>query len=345
MQYDLYRLLARILGSPTINPDVDRLVIDINNIKKLTELAIRNKMILVYYNRLKNKLNLNSELPQELTNLAKWYEKRNFLQKEELKNVIDASNKKGIDFMVIKTIKPFVYTPDDIDILLPRKNFKDFINLLKEKGYRLIKEGIPEVTMSKTVDGVIIDFDVHHMISASYIKYIDINRVWNNKIESKIDDYYVYIPSIEDDITISIGHSVLKELNMLYSDFYYAIYYLNKHKIESALDNIRNEGLDFAYMVYMITANVLHSIHFGVSYNFPTLLDKNYKLLESDISNKPVLPYAYPFKFIVDSYKYKIWSEVKKGNISILKQVVRFPFAKGGDIFYRYISNRKSMHV
>jgi hypothetical protein len=159
---------------------------------------------------------------KKLQGTEEWQErKRRFmLQRDAIKEFAEIAEKLGLRYIIVKTFKLFPYVPDDVDILIIDINLMSgVINELKKRGYFIRKIGTPEVTIRKVANKTYVDLDIHHKMAAGNYIYYDAFTLWRNRRKITIDGYQIYVPSPQDECVITMAHAVLKEFEILLSDF------------------------------------------------------------------------------------------------------------------------------
>jgi hypothetical protein len=178
--------------------------------------------------QIKNELIVNKVLyfaglyNKKLQDTEEWQERKRrlVLQRDAIKEFAEIAEKLGLRYIIIKTFKLFPYVPDDVDILIIDTNLMSgLINELKKRGYFIRKIGTPEVTIRKVANKTYVDLDIHHKMAAGNYIYYDIFTLWQNHKKLIIDGYQIYVPSPQDECIITMAHAVLKEFEILLSDF------------------------------------------------------------------------------------------------------------------------------
>jgi hypothetical protein len=173
---------------------------------------------------------------KKLQDTEDWQErKRRFmLQRDAIKEFAEIAEKLGLRYIIVKTFKLFPYVPDDVDILVMDTNLMSgVINELKKRGYFIRKIGTPEVTIRKVANKTYVDLDIHHKMAAGNFIYYDAFTLWLNRRKITIDGYQIYVPSPQDECVITIAHAVLKEFEILLSDFLQTYLCIKQNYIET----------------------------------------------------------------------------------------------------------------
>jgi len=227
--------LLRIVGSPGIarkEPFTD----DAESLE-LYDLAVKNKIPLLYLEELKRqgKLNkLKAKLDEEREKYLKFI--------GGVERVSKIFNAAGIEYTLFKTIKPYPAVPGDIDIVILGDShmLERSIEILQEAGYKFIGATNPGPSVEDLIDpkdDIIVD--LQEEISLSYLIYMDKNKFWDQIIEIKLptgEKIKNLTPEI--DLAIVIIHSLTEHLYTL-GDFYTFIYRLaemNEKDINNFID-------------------------------------------------------------------------------------------------------------
>ena len=159
---------------------------------------------------------------KKLQETEEWQERKRrlMLQRDAIKEFAEIAEKLSLRYLIVKTFKLFPYVPDDVDILIIDANLMSgVINELKKRGYFIRKIGTPEVTIRKVANKTYVDLDIHHKMAAGNYIYYDAFTLWQNHKKITIDGYQIYVPSPQDECVITMAHAVLKEFEILLSDF------------------------------------------------------------------------------------------------------------------------------
>ncbi len=237
---------------------------------------------------------------------------------ETLEIIARASIETSARIIVFKTFKSFNYVPDDIDILvLDKRSIDRVIEYFRRHGYSIHKPGTPEITIRKVVDGTFVDIDVHRVVAAGTYEYIDSSVLWLSRNKLYINDLFIYTPSIEVDLVLCAGHSVLKELFILLSDLYH-IYMLSRNRPDVVLRAIELSRYLGLYNALMIQLKLVYRIFYMRS------LDA-------------ILPYRIPYIHIVKSYHENILYRLKYNGLKTIKELLLIPGSKGFKIAFKHL--------
>ena len=314
-----------------------------------TEIAVKNKIILSFYEKY---LDLGINIPDSMHKVAATFKKRKEGQREAIGELLQISDALGIEFMVVKTLKPFNYVGDDIDLLVSNNHsLKLLINALRSHGYFIRKVGTPEIIVRKYILNVPIDLDIHHQLSAGYIPYISARDVWNKRIKKKIDGYEVYAPAPMHEMLITVGHSLLKELRMTLADFYHLLIVLKNLKLDDLYHEAAKHGLGNALRIFISVANRFHKYFYheevivGINRECVKFIDIHDTIIRHRILKlKYDMPYVYPIELLFLAYADKFKHEVSERGFNAVLDFMRTPSAKGINLILDYLSKEYTYH-
>jgi hypothetical protein len=349
MNLDALRLIAH-----TIQPieDIDKRILhDEKLLSEAIAIAKKNKVFLAFYTGLTN---LHLRVPNYAREMAKKEFKRKTLYEEALVEIAEAAERENIEFMVFKSIKPFPYVGDDIDVFIPNnEDFRAFIEVFRGLGYQSLGEGPPEETMAKRVQGFSIMIDVHRAFSASYIPYVDGARVWRRRVKRRFNGFDIFVPSIEDEILILAGHSLLKEFKMNLAEFFNAVILLPKVDWEKLSKLALAEKMGCALEIFMYILRHLYKTIYHkyiLFHNFNALSDGYllkvaFKVIDDDLKDEINMPYHYPLSLPTIAYLSKLEESIVSGGralLNILLGFARAPFTskEGVNVLWKYIASR-----
>jgi hypothetical protein len=168
---------------------------------KLMDLASLNKIELLY-------AQLTESEKEE--SLIKKYD-------ETIKTIIEISNdfnENGLNYAIFKTIKPFPYTPSDIDILIAYNDLEQAKTILSHRGYTSIAKDIFCTTMYKDMN-----IDLYLEPSVANLPYLRSGILMQGKKATKLDQLNVTVLSNEAEFIAVSCHSFYKEQMFTLNDF------------------------------------------------------------------------------------------------------------------------------
>lgn len=286
--------LIRIVGSPLIL-NGGRLPTDSDESLELYELAIRNKIPLLYLEALKRQGKLN-ELKAKYKEENAGY--RRFMNAiARLTKILESA---GVEYVIFKTIKPYPGMPTDIDLLIlgDDEQYKKTLEILLKAHYPNIASDIVNMTTlsteddyKKAVDTLMkptyladplknisptgtdfldpeysIDIDLQRELAVSYVIYMDKNRSENHLIRTKLlNGQEVNTLTPEFELATVIAHSLVEQMYLL-GEYYSILYYLSRMDEQGVgrfIDAVKENRLEVAARVFTAVTAELHRAAFG----------------------------------------------------------------------------------
>ncbi|RLG83530.1 MAG: hypothetical protein DRO40_04370 [Thermoprotei archaeon] len=245
---------------------------------------------------------------------------------EQIKSIIEVmelAESLGIRVLVVKTLKPFDYVPDDIDVLIIDDNaLKTLVNALLNREYFIRKKGTPEITLRRITNNTFVDLDIHAKMGAGPYEYIDKYYLWNRRIYRKLNNIDVATPNDVDELLITIAHAVLKEFTITLADIMH-IASLNKDTVNEAMLQSRYIGLSKS-LKYILS----------LAYRTLALSLKIHK--RHDISTLKY-PHKIPIPVIISTYSENLEYRLKVHGLKPIKEMFKAPSSKGIATLLRYV--------
>jgi len=254
---------------------------------------------------LKNKvLYLAGLVNDRLQSAKEWKElaRRKKLQRSALIEFVDATEKIGARYVVVKTFKLFPYVPDDIDILvLDSQAIGDVVAELVKRGFKIRSKGTSEVTISKVACKTFADLDIHSKIAAGEYSYYPIELIWRNSMKVTVDGVRLNVASWEDECIITMAHAIMKEFEILASDLLHVMLCEKKGCIKYEL--LEATGHVKTYEVFS-------------------------KIRQRIIQNNEVLPFKIPLWVAALLYVYNMKHRIGAEKLKPVRELMEFPKAK-----------------
>jgi hypothetical protein len=317
-----------------------------------TDIALSNKIFFPFYEEL---IKVQREIPEYISKIANEKLKRKKLYDEALIEIIETSSRKDVKFMIFKTIKPFTYIGDDIDIFLPSTELRFFISLLEKHGYHLLGHGPGETTLGKRVLDEHIVIDIHKDFSASFIPYVDKNRVWLEKREINFDGHKIYVPSLLNELLIIASHSVLKEFQINLADFFYTLFLSKEINWRKLYLLAHTENMYYTLIIFLGAIKNIYELLYCHQPSFsnlplndtslPIILKASNRILRNDIFRVAYMPYRYRVNLPAIAYIDKFRGELLSGHgndpLTFLLNILRAPFTskEGISILWKYMKS------
>jgi hypothetical protein len=281
---------------------------------------------LVNYARINKVLYVLGLYEKRLRDTPYWRElcRRRVEQRKSIIEVVDIAENLGLRILIVKTLKPFPYVPDDVDILVVDNDINQLVTVLRQKGYQLLKIGTPEVTLRKVVNRTYVDLDIHIEMGAGPYKYISKQYLWRRHTYKVLSDRKVPVPNDVDELLITIAHSVLKEFSINLADIFHVIF-TDGETLSIAYHQSTQVGLSKAFK---FTSNIAVRVIQSVS-------------KDSKNSSKRELLSLFPMRVhplvIASSYVENLSYRLRFDGINPFKELIKAPSSKGIGKILRYI--------
>lgn len=283
----------------------------------IVELAFKNKVPLLLYERLQQ-FELNKHLPEHYRTRIRRLREKLRLYMKIMDELMRLAFNNSIDLVFVKTIKPFEYVGDDIDVLTSKEDYSKLIELARKKlNFKVEGWGPSETTLYKYIGGAKLMLDIHYKLASSSMSYVDTSNVLKMKkmisIEYEGITTKVPIPIPEYSILITSAHALLKELRINLADLLEINMRLKSCNTRLLQKLATNEGLK----------NTLHTM-------------SKYLRKLHNIYDIPLLPCNIEPIELTKCYMEKIINRLKKGK---LVEVLGLPLTniKGYGILIKYL--------
>ncbi len=282
--------------------------------ERLLRLVKRNKVLLRVCHL--------SSFPTEAINAAKQDVKEAF----ELYHLIgDALSDRGVSYISIKSFDSLPDMGHDVDLLVP-----DRVDFLKAERLLLndYKARPSELThcdkmvgkFSCFLPGYKLDFEIYPNVSQLGEKYLDLNRVINEKKKTIIDGREAWFASSSDRILIRVIHAVFRHKSIKLSDILDFLKLLKTTSELELLDKVQETRICEAFLYYL--ACVDRFLAACSIENSPLRqLQKNaedrfgYDRLRLFENDRLILPYRIPTLAIILLYLFKAGREGSAGRL------------------------------
>lgn len=335
--------LLRTIGSPFASEQ--ELSENKDENLELYDCAEKNKIGLLYLEVLKKDGCLNK--------LQSEYEKHKKNQIEHLTTAIRISNllnSKKVKYAVIKSIMPFPYVPNDVDILIfdSPNQFEKIINTAKISGYDIIGEAPMEVMIhdarnekhKNPKEKDIYDIDLYRELGAINIIYFDKTKLEKHVTETELFEENIKVLRPGAELATVLVHSIFPEQIFTLHLYYTTLHYLSKMNAEDIMDFItiaKENNITFAVKTVLSIIAILHAVAHG-------FIPKKLKILTSELGmnkfektklQKKLLatPHIYMFSTIIITLLEKmrerkaaksiVWQMLKMSNPKTMLYVVR----------------------
>jgi len=241
--------LVKSIGLPGL---IEGKVPPLNKAYSLLQLAERNKMLLLFLESLTNLI----KYPCLEVQLSRYRDK----YRKTLDLITLASSlleESGIHYTIFKTLKPFPYTPADIDILLwSSEDLARASQILKKKGFKPLGRDLYGLTMFSVDHSLNVDLTTQ--VAASSFIYLGKSALIEHSIEARIHGFKVQTLQPCADLVAVAAHCLYKEQMYTLSDYY--TFVLSSQYYQQALQLAENTHTKFALetalkLTYGITVN------------------------------------------------------------------------------------------
>jgi hypothetical protein len=180
---------------------------------EMLDLARKNKLADLYFDRLPEAIK-DHEYIKEIINKRR---RRKEAWHRTLTETLRALNEIGVKYALFKTLKPFHFLPNDIDVLIFDEKFLvDVEEALVNIGYKPNRPE-PYVVSLKSPHGIEVEF--HKNLSISYIVYLDRSILKPHVTFKNVDGVSIPTLSPAAELLCTIAHSIFKENIIVLADF------------------------------------------------------------------------------------------------------------------------------
>lgn len=233
---------------------------------ELYDLAVKNKISLLYLEALKQqgKLNkLNKKYDEEYARYL------NFL--DRLGGVSKILENANIEYVIFKTIKPYPAVPGDVDIVILSDHdaYLNVTEILLKAGYKEVvaRNGLsPTLPDLREPKGDIV-IDLQEELELNYVIYLDKNKFRGHIVKREIaPGVEIKTLTPEVDLATVIIHSQTHNLYIL-GEFYTLLYVLsgmNEKEIDDFVAVLKENKITAAAKSFITITVVLHKAAYGV---------------------------------------------------------------------------------
>jgi hypothetical protein len=205
----------------------------------------------------------------------------------------------GLNYAVIKTLRPIPHIPSDIDILVHPSDVVEASRRLKKDGLRFLSKVPYGVTLHDIATGF--NVDLTEELSVAGLEYVSRDLVLDETTTHRIHDIDIRIPKPFVDLLIIMDHSVFKEWMYTLRDFYSTMVWLQH--LSKTLGLASRESDAIAARLFLETTYLVAKEAIGENHDATRKLEKLLqKSPHGDISN---LPHRYKFTDIIEAYIFK----------------------------------------
>jgi len=254
--------LLRTIGSPLLANEPHF----INGIESLElyDLAVKNKISLLYLEALKQQGKLNKLRKEYEEEYARYLK---FLRRiDKVSKILDIAN---IEYVIFKTIKPYPAAPGDVDVLLmgDKTRYIKANELFLQEGYKEWISDAVSPTLPDLIDpeGDII-VDLQDELELSYVIYMDKNKFRGHIVKREMPSRKkIKTLTPELDLATTIIHSQTHNLCIL-GEFYTLLYVLSEMdetEIDDFVAVLKENKIAAAAKAFGTITAVLHDAAYG----------------------------------------------------------------------------------
>lgn len=330
--------LLRSIGSPFVSNYEYGTFKNRDEVLELYDYAIKNKIGLIYLESLNNRKML------EEFELKSKYEEEQIKYKSQsttLCRISEIFNSSGINYAIFKSIMPFLATPNDVDIVHfgSHKEFERAIIIMLQSDYIEIKgyADTEQCMFHDTKYGGILnphpshkdiyDIDLYQKISASYVIYLDKNKLEKYVTHTNISGHNIRVFRPEAELMTIIIHSLIPEMLCTLLVYYATLHYfavMNNEDIDRFINIVQDNN---AVSSVRSSCSIVAELHRTVHGFIPEKIEKI--LLELDVDNTERelliknnfrMPHRYSSRVVIKTLFEKM--REKESRNSIIKQMI-----------------------
>jgi hypothetical protein len=215
---------------------------------------------------------------------------------------------KGINYVFIKTLRPFPYAGADVDVLFAtRQDFLKTIDALKSHGFFLIDQDLTTATMTKK--NLKVNADLQLDMSVSSLPYINKHVLFEHLSDKRISGQPVKVLDASAEANVIACHAFYKEHMFTLSDFYSIVLSCTEINCDEMLEIMEHAGSKSAVQYSFSWTQTVAKATFGKSLlGIERVLDalEPHKRHEQFASGYLAFPYKLPRSLIAKSIVEKI---------------------------------------
>lgn len=258
--------LLKVIGSPF---EDETTVIGPWETRALFDCATKNKVSVFYLESLNRKGQLD-RFKQKYADACAKYEK----YCQTLARACNLLNETSADYAVIKSILSYPAVPNDVDVLLFGNSYQKVVQTFLKNGYETVGGVLYEAWLHDSRDGphmtgkkkCVYDIDLYGDIGASYLVYLQKQRMKKYKQGIKFMDFNVTVLAPEAELLLMIFHSVFPEKIFTLSHYYailYHLYDMSRRQVETFLEEVQKNNMVIATREIVKVSASLHYTAFG----------------------------------------------------------------------------------
>lgn len=283
-----------------------------NELREAAKCCLDNKIFLYFCQRLEQ-LGYNG-LPQDLEDTKKTLLRQFARMEKVLQDSLCIARDIGIEPLVIKTLRKFPYVGSDIDLLTAEeKDYYNYLEALKNKGYGVLSQGPKTATLEKKIAGGSFLVDLHNrVIYAGGVPYL--KSIWQYNTINYIGNLKIPVLTPEAELVLMAGHSVYKEFHITLADFFHALDLITDSDLNTAMQIAGSEGIGPGMEIFLGTMCCIHNSLWGAPVKKVSELSGGVLVrpllgkIKSDINSDLHMPYIYPVSVPLLGYIHKLYT-------------------------------------
>lgn len=258
---------------------------------------------------------------------------------KEARRISRTMSSHNIRHVFFKTITIFPKDIADLDILVFSKtDLWDSEKVLAEIGYRKRKGALEQHLWSLSLNGVIIDVELHTSVAAAGYEYYPRSIIFRNAIE--LDGIKTTSPL--DSVMLTVAHSVVKDLYITLADILDFALTIDKYniKFDALIQYAKNLGLLIPLLLYL---SLLSEFDEEV---YKRLCSTNYGFRQKIFTaiNYEKIPLRPGINTLIPSYFMITLSKLQRESLfNVLSEIFSLSRSKGLDNFIYYIVGAKPL--
>lgn len=235
--------------------------------EEITEISsLESKWSELYYHSIKNRMSLlyleALKKNHRLGTLKSIYEQESITYLKTLDAIARCSqilSDADIEHVIFKTIRPYISTTVDIDILIleDKSNYTKSTKTMQKAGYELIVCGPRSTTLRDPETNM--GIDLYEQVAVSYLTYMDKGKLIDYVILERLPNgEFVKTLMPEADLAAIIAHSIIKEQMYTLSEYYTFIRYLKQMSIHNFIQIVKQNNITSATRRHTAITALLH---------------------------------------------------------------------------------------
>jgi hypothetical protein len=223
----------------------------------------------------------------------------------------------GIEYLIFKTIKPYVSVTSDIDILI--MNGGDYERAAHLIGYRWQLKGFGPESMTFYDAAADVGIDLHREIAVSNVVYMDKNTLRESITTLRLPtNKKVMSLKPSADLAVIAAHSAIKEQMYTLAEYFTLLYYLERiNRTELRELNYLTElnSSRYATIPFIMIADALHEAAHGI---VPKNLEKLVNMFggrSTDAMNLAKKEFTLPYKYSLGTVFFALLNKAKNDKI------------------------------